>query len=85
MLNKLKSKAKSLSDKVEQDLNKAKNLANEKFEQGSKLASDIKKDSLEIRENLSKSSKAALDAANVQKEKLNKKFDEQIAKMSDKK
>lgn len=82
MLNKLKSKAKSLSDKVEQDLNKAKNLANEKFEQGSKLASDIKKDSLEIRENLSK---AALDAANVQKEKLNKKFDEQIAKMSDKK
>lgn len=85
MFDKLKNKAKSLSDKVEQDLNKAKNLANEKLEQSSKLASDLKKDSLEMKENLSQSGKAALNAANAQKDKLSKKIDEKIAKMGDNK
>ncbi len=38
-----------------------------------------------MKENLSQSGKAALNAANAQKDKLSKKIDEKIAKMGDNK
>lgn len=78
MFDKLKNKAKELSEKV--DLNKAKELANEKLSQGAKLVDDLKKESAELKDSINKSGKAAMDALNEQKDHLAKTIDEKLSK-----